>query len=56
MVSNVDLIAASVMTANLVLASTTDSVQRCIIHGAIYLIALLFLLQRNVEIDFYDEV
>lgn len=55
MVSNVDLIASSILTANLVIAATTVSPTLCLVNVGICVVSLLFLLFRNVEIDFYDE-
>lgn len=55
MVSNVDLIATSILTANLVIAATTVSPTLCLVNVGICVVSLLFLLFRNVEIDFYDE-
>lgn len=54
MTSNIDLILASVLTANIVLCAIVGF-PSCIINMLACVIATLCLLYRNVEINFDDD-
>lgn len=54
MVSNVDLILASILTANLVICAIVRF-PNCIVNIAACIIAVLCLLYRNAEINLEDD-
>lgn len=51
MISSIDLIGGSILTANLVLTATATSASACVVYLAICVVATLFLLYRDIDDD-----